>query len=792
MKRLNIKMLRDIKKNLSQFITIFLMVMIGVMAYSGIEAYMDGMAKTADKFYSENNLQDLNVMGVNLTKDDLENIKKIDNVKDAERKLSVTGTTDNEKTLLINFIESNNISKFYVIEGEEFDLDKSGVWLDDFYAIENNIKVGDTILVKYEEMELSEKVLGLINVPDHLYDVRDESELYPDRKEFGFAYLSVNEITESYIKSLAMKEMNIDDINIFDMYVPDFNYKDYLIFNYIMVDVDNTEKTDEVKNAIEDNIENAKAIINIEDTSSYVTYQGEIDEGKTYVGVFSGLFLFIAMLSVITTMTRVVKKQRVQIGTLKALGFSDKKIIIHYIGYGFWISVFASIVGLILGYFVIGKTFIDLEMAFFEIPNGRPDMGLQSYIVAVLVVLVVSLITYITGRKILKENPAETLRNKIPNVKAKSLNITTKGVFKNLGFSSKWNLRDIIRNKMRTFMGVAGVVGCCMLIVCALGMLDSMNFFVKLQFETLYNFDYKLNIKENISDIDLNELYNEYGECTSQTLGIEIKDEDGKREANNIFVTDAKDYVRFVDRKNKIIEKPTDDGVFVTYKLAENKGYKMGDEITWHIYGDDTYYTSKIVGFNKDPQNQNVTMTRKYLESLGIEYKPNALYTNADLSNTKEIKNVETIQDIESLKEGMTGMLSMMKTMLVLIISIAVLLGGIIIYNLGILSFSEKQYQFATLKVLGFKDKKIKNIFIKQNNWIAVVSIIIGLPLGYYLTDWLFKTAIEEHYDFGASITITTYVISAIGTFVVSYLVSKFLARKIKNIDMVSSLKGNE
>ena len=792
MKRLNIKMLRDIKKNLSQFITIFLMVMIGVMAYSGIESYMDGMKKTADVFYSENNLQDLNVMGANFTKDDLENIKKIDNVKDAERKLSVTGTTDNDKTLLINFIESNNISKFFVVDGEEFDVNKSGVWLDNFYAIENNIKIGDKILVKYEEMELSEKVLGFINVPDHLYDVRDESELYPDRKKFGFAYLSVNEITEEYIKKLAMKEMDIDDVNIFDMYVPDFDYKDYLIFNNIMVDVDNTENTDKVKNEIEDNIENAKAIINIEDTSSYVTYQGEIDEGKTYVGVFSGLFLFIAMLSVITTMTRVVKKQRVQIGTLKALGFSDKKIILHYIGYGFWISILASIVGLILGYFVIGKMFIGLEMAFFEIPNGHPVIGIQCYIVAILVILAVSFITYITGRKILKENPAETLRNKIPNVKVKSLNITTKGILKKLGFSSKWNLRDIIRNKMRTFMGVAGVVGCCMLIVCALGMLDSMNFFVKLQFETLYNFDYKLNIKENVSDVDLENLYNEYGKCTSQSLGIEIKDKDGKREANNIFVTDAENYVRFVNRKNKIIDRPTDDGIFVTYKLAENKGYKIGDEITWHIYGEDEYYSSKIIGFNKDPQNQNITMTKKYLESLGIEYKPNALYTNVNLSNIKEIKNVETIQDKESLKEGMKGMLSMMKTMLVLIISVAVLLGGIIIYNLGILSFAEKQYQFATLKVLGFNDKRIKNIFIKQNNWIAIISIIIGLPLGYYLTNWLFKTAIEEHYDFGAEIAIATYIISAIGTFVVSYLVSRFLARKIKNIDMVSSLKGNE
>ena len=788
---LNRKMFRDIKNNLSQFITIFLMVAIGVMAYSGIEAYMDGMSKTADKFYKENNLQDLNVIGTNFTNEDLENIKKIDNVKDAERKLSVTGATDNDKTLLLNFIESNNISKFYVYEGEEFD-NESGVWLDYFYSQENNIKVGDIILVKYEDLVLHEKVRGLINVPDHLYDVRDESELYPDRKEFGFAYVSINEITEQYIKNKAMKEMNIENEEIFDKYVPDFNYKNYLIFNSVMVDVKNKNARNKVKNKIEDEIKNALAIINIEDTSSYVTYQGEIDEGKTYVGVFSGLFLFIAMLSVITTMTRVVKKQRTQIGTLKALGFNNRKILFHYIGYGLWISLFASIAGLVLGYFFIGKTFINLEMSMFEIPNGKPSMNMSSYLVAIIVVFIVALITYITGRSILKENPAETLRNKIPSVKSKSINITKKGLFSKLRFESIWNIRDILRNKMRTFMGFVGVVGCCMLIVCALGMLDSMNFFVDLQFKTLYNFDYKLNIKSDVKDNELTELYDKYGKNTSQTLGIEIKNKDGEREANNIFVTDANNYVRFVDRKNKIISKPKDNGVFVTYKLAETKGYKIGDKITWHIYGDKKYYTSKIIGFNKDPQNQNVTMTKTYLESLGLEYKPDAIYTNSDLSKVKEIKNIETIQDINALKDGMTNMLSMMKTMLVLIIVVAVLLGSIIIYNLGILSYSEKQYQFATLKVLGFKDSQIKKIFIKQNNWIAIASIIVGLPTGFYLTDWLFKTAIEEHYDFGASINISTYIISAIGTFVVSYLVSKFLARKIKNIDMVSSLKGNE
>ena len=785
------KRIRDIKKNLSQFITIFLMVLIGVMAYSGIEAYMDGMKNTADKFYTENNLQDLNVVGTNFTENDLETIKGIENVKDAERKLSVTGTTDNDKILLLNFIESNNISKFYIVNGEEFDVNTSGIWLDEFYAKENNIKVGDIVLVKYEGLELKEKVLATINVPDHLYDTKDESELYPNRKDFGFAYLSINEITEDYIKSKVMEEMNITDEIVFDKSFANFNYKDYLKFNSIMVDVDDTSETDKVKNEIEDNVKNAMAIINIEDTSSYLTYQGEIDEGKTYVGVFSGLFLFIAMLSVITTMTRVIKKERVQIGTLKALGFSNTKILLNYMGYGFWISLFAVIVGLILGYYFIGNVFISLEMSFFEIPNGQPVMNVGSFIVAILVVLCICIITYFTGRSILKENPAETLRTKIPNVKNGSLNITKKGIFKSLNFSSKWNLRDIIRNKMRTFMGIVGVVGCSMLIVCALGMLDSMNHFIDLQFTDLYNFDYKLSLKENINEDELKILEDKYGSKTSKTYGIEIKDGE-VRESNNILITEADNYLRFVNKKDKYITIDRDDGVYVTYKLAETKGYKLGDKITWHIYGDDKYYTSEIVGFNKDPQNQNVTMTRAYFESLEMNYIPDTIYFKGDLSNIKEIQNVSTIQDIESLKDGMDNMLSMMKTMLVLIIIIAILLGVIIIYNLGILSYTEKQYQFATLKVLGFNDKKIKNIFIKQNNWIAVISIIIGLPLGYYLTDWLFKTAIEEHYDFGASITPRTYLIAALGTFIISYIVSRILAKKIKNIDMVTSLKGNE
>ena len=785
------KMIRDIKQNLSQFITILLMVFIGVMVYSGIESYMEGMKRTASNFYGEYNLQDLNVMG-ELSKENIDTIKEISNVKNAEGKLNVNGVLENDDdiTLSMNFIEENEISKFYIVDGESFNKETKGMWLDNFFAEENNLKIGDTLKIKYDGYVFEEKIVGFINVPDHVYDVKDESQLYPDHKAFGFSYLSVNEL-EGFIKNKVMKEANITNESIFNQVFSNFNYKDYIKYNYIMVDAENKEKSNDVKNSIEEKIDNV-AVINIEDTASYKQYQGEIEEGETYIGVFSGLFLFIALLSVVTTMNRVVKKQRLQIGTLKALGFKQRKIIMHYIGYSFWISLIAALLGLVAGRYFIGNVFIGLEMSFFEIPNGVPIIKNDSYVVAALVVLCVSFVTYLSTRKILKEKTADTLRNEIPSVKSKTLNITTMGIFKKMSFNTKWNIRDMFRNKARTITGIVGVAACAMLIVCSLGMMNSMNYFIDLQFNRIFNFEYKLSLKSDVSTENLKKLTDKYGDNTSQSLYVEIKDNEGNIESNNIFVTDCKDYVRFVDDKDQFINVDKDDGVYVTYKLAKTKGYNIGDEISWHVSGSNKYYTSKIVGFNKDPQNQNVTMTRKYMESLDIEYKPDSLYTNIDLSGNKDIEGVTVISNIDKLKEGMDGMLQTMKTMIVLIIVIAIVLGSVIIYNLGILSYTEKRYQFATLKVLGFKDKQIQKIFIKQNNIVAVISIILGLPAGFYLTDWIFKTAIEESYDFGAHINIQSYVIAAIGTFVISYVVSKILAKKIRKIDMVTSLKGNE
>lgn len=764
MRKLSKKRLRDIRQNKMQFFNIFMMVFLGVFVFAGIHAYMDGMEKSANNYYNNNNFQDIWLSGKNFSNEDLEKVKNTENVKDAERMLTINTELENKDdvTLDTNFIESNNIAKMYVVDGEEFSKDKKGIWFDSYLAKNLDLKVGDEITVTYQNMKITEKIVGLVNTPDHVYFVKDDTEIFPTHKNYGFIYLSINELPQG---------------------MPE-------IYNQIIVDVDNTDKIQETKADLENNIKSAIAVTDRESSVSYKGYNSEIEEGTTYSGVFTFLFLFIAVLSVTTTMNRFVKKQRTQIGTLKALGFKNKKITKHYVGYGFIISLIASVAGLFAGKFALGGFFLNMEMSYFEVPVYNTVLIPVVYVLAIAVVILITLVTYLSCRSILKESAVEALRLEVPKVKKTKFDLTTKGIFKKASISTRWNLRDIGRNKGRSLMAIVGITGCTMLMLCAFGMMDTMKSYLSWEFDKISNFEYKLSLSNNYTDEQFANITEKYGNQTSESFGIEIKNGD-KKETNTLTVNDATDKLKYTNHNKEYIDLQ-DDGVYITEKLSEKYDLKVGDEITWHIFGDDNWYICKIVGLNRDPQNQQLNMSRKYYESLGLKYRADVVYTDEDLSDTKTIDGVDTIQSLTTLKQGMESMLETVQTMIVLLIVVSAILGFVIIYNLGILSFTEKQYQFATLKVLGFKDKQIKNIFVKQNLWLTVVGIIFGLPLGFWMLDYIFKSALGDNYDFNAYINLVSYLYATVGSFVVSVVVNKVLSRKVKKIDMVSSLKGNE
>ena len=824
---LNKKILRDIWKNKSQFITIFLMVFLAVFAFAGVHAYMDGMKESSKVYYKNQNLQDIWLTSENFDKDKLEEIKNIDNVKDVERILTIkSNVIDSERftnkntnkpisdlVIECNFIESNNINKMYLVEGEEYSREKKGLWLDYYLAKNIGIKVGDELELSIEGNNFKEKVLGLVEVPDHVYFIKDESAIFPDHMDFGFAYLSINEFPKDYIYNKALESDEVQDaiknlkelkdtlskygikdysnipsqitsqidgiekidlskaLDLLDNYKEhkeefikaldkDFNLEDSYIFPYAIVDVEDEGKVDDTQNDIKGNIDGIITATLRDDDLSYDGYKREAEEGETYSGVFSGLFVFIAILSVVTTMNRFVKRERTQIGTLKALGVKRGKITRMYVNYGLFISIIASVLGIVFGNLIIGNFFLEMEMVYYEIPYYNIVTIPLVYEVAVGIVIVITLVTYLSCRKILREPAAEALRIERPKVKVKENSFTTKKEFNKLSLSTKWNIRDVARSKARTIMALVGIAGCTMLVVTAFGMFDSLKAYVAWEFETINNFEYKLSLSTDYTNKQYDDIISKYGNNTSQTVGIEFKNNDDLV-IKPLTINDSNGLLQVTDHaKEPFIMK--DDGLYITEKMSQVNNLKIGDIVEWHIVGSDNWYKTKIVGLNRDPQAQSFNCTKTFFDTLNEEYKADSVYTNNDLSNIKEIAGVNTIQTKKNLEDGMNSMLNTMYSLIFVLIAVSIILAVVIIYNLGILSFTEKEYQFATLKVLGFKYKKIKKIFIKQNIWIGIFAIIIALPLGNYMTDYIFKNAIGDSYDFEAMIKPITFIFSAI------------------------------
>ena len=759
---LNKKLFRDLWRHKGQFFTIFLMVFIGMMAFSGIHGYMDGMDISAKNYYKNNNLQDLWVTNTDISDANLKSLKNLRYVKDVNRAYVFHSKLKGYKdvTLETNVLEKNTISKMYVVKGEGFSSQSKGVWMDSYLADYLKIHVGDTLKLDVSGQTVKLKVKGLINTPDHVYFVKDSTEIFPTHTNYGYIYVSSSTFSKEVLHGLD---------------VP---------FNKAYVDVDSNKNVESVKKKLQDDFDFI-SVIDRKDTFSYAGYQSEVEEGQTYAPVFTGIFLMIAVLSVMSTMNRFVRQQRVQIGTLKAIGFSNGKIYMHYIGFGFMISLIAGVLGVLIGYYTIGTMFINMELSYFEVPNMNTFLSPIVWKMLIGVVGGISLVSYLSSRKILKESASQALRLEAPKIKVGKLDWSLK--FQKCKLSTRWNLRDISRNKGRTIAACVGIVGCTMLLVCSFGLWDTIESYMDWEYKTINSYAYKVSLNADYTDAQYNHLIDLYGSSTSQTKSIEFKNAK-KKYTESLLVSDGKGKLNATDHNQKVM-KLKSNGIYLTEKLAKKYNVKVGDKIQWHILNDSTWHTSKVVGLNRDPQQQQFTMTKKYYEKKEFSYRADSLYTN---KHAKKLDGVSKVSSIGSIRKGMEDMMATMRSVMVLLIVFAILLGSVILYNLGVLSFTEKQVQFATLKVLGFKDKQIEEIFVKQNTWIMLVAICIGLPLGYGLLAYIYTNAIGDTYDFSAVVDFISYVYAIVGTILVSFVMNKLLARKIKKIDMVSSLKSGE
>ena len=735
------KMFRDIKNNLSQFLAIFLMIFLGVFVYVGIGSEIEGMNVNSENFYKETNMPDLWVSG-SFTDNDLTNI-----ADKTSKKLTVFGNIVNkDKTdLEINFINNDDVSSLYVIDGKEFNYDSDKIWFDSELAHNLNYEVGDKVTINFNGTEITKEIAGLVMNPEHVYAVKDASQVFPSHDDYGFIYISS--------KYYPLGENNI-------------------VYNYVLID---TDKPKEVKKDIE-NMSNVISVTDREANTSYAMFRTEIDSHKTYAGVFPVIFLFIAVLSVITTMNRIVKNQRTEIGILKALGFKKSKIIWHYTFYGFIISLLAVILGHILGQTLLGNYILTLESTYFSLPVLTAEINYGYFVISAFIIFLVVLATYFSCFKELEGVAAETLRPKAPK-KLKHTWIEKQHIWHHLKFKTQWNLRDVFRSKARSLMAIIGVAGSTMLVVCAFGMLNTLDNFISWQYDDIYHFKNQINLNTpGVIDSSLED----YG--TTSSMGIEIKNEGPE----SLTIDDSGKYITYTDyNKEKISLK--NEGVMITEKLADKYNLKVGDNITFKIYGTNSWHTLEVTQINRAPSAQNVTISKETYESLGYTYIPSVVYTNEKVSD-----DFGTVYSKEVLRENSSTMLNTMSSVIVIMIIAALLLGAVVIYNLGILSYTEKIRELATLKVLGFNSKNVGKVLKQQNLWLSIIGVIIGLPLGYKLVDIIFSTVMGYSFDIMPVVNISSYVIAFICILLMALFVNVLLNKKVKKLDMVTSLKAAE
>ncbi|MFD1400903.1 ABC transporter permease [Robinsoniella peoriensis] len=748
------KMLRDMKNNKMQFISIGLMTFLAIFVYAGIGSEWYTFQKGMDSYYSETHLADIWLYGKSFTESDVSNLRKTDVVTDASKRLYLKGTADlsGEPELEILLMDEDKISSCKVIRGESFDPAADGIWLSDKFAETRGLAAGDTLDMQVEGIVISKKILGIMISPEYVYaSASFDSMANPEI--IGVVYGGMDLLPQGFPK----------------------------VYNQIAALLSTTDYQ-KAEEQIEKQLDGTyNVFLSRDGQGSYQQFREEILQNKAMGDLFPFVFIAVALLTILTTMSRMINNQRTQIGTLKALGFKDRKIMRHFICYGTIPSLAGALLGLILGPVTLTPLFFQMQSGMYSLPPLTVILLPQAVLMAAAAVAACSLVTWLACNKILKEKPADALRTKPPKI-SKHMWFEQTAWWKRTGFDFQWNLRDTLRSKVRSIMAIVGITGCMSLLTCALGMVDSLNNINDWKYGQLTQYRNKVLLTEDLTASDM-----PYPGETIQEGSIELR-ANGIKKTTGITVLEPESSLTVFTDSRRNEQKLPVNGVSISFHMADILNVDVGDEVSWHLYGESKWVESKIKAIYRDPVAQGITLYRDYFEEQGGNYQPTSFLTKANIDPDAVSY---TVWNIERLKSSVTEMMDTMYSIIYIMVAAAVLMAVVVLYNLGVLSFTEKLREFATLRVLGFKSEKIRLLMLRQNIWLSALGLVPGYLLGKWIID-LMCGMLGDNFDMMTKISMLSIGISVAITMIVSVGVNILFSRKVKDIDMVSALKGAE
>ena len=760
------KLFRTLWKYKAQFISMVIMVALGVGVFLGFNVEWYSLEVNTREIYEATGFADFRIYSdKGFGPEDLEAVKGIGGVDDATRFLSLNvSVKDDTDTLALTVSENMDVSGVLVTEGEPYSAeDPDGFWLSDSYAAANGIKIGDPLTLTYQTVTVAGTVKGLVKSSEYLICLPDSTQMMPDYTSYGFVYISPV-MLDNAIPAL---------------------YKMMIGSLYHQINVKSSLDKAAFVEAADKALGSTRLILSKDETVSWAEAQGEVNEGKTMASILPVLFLAIAILTMVTTMHRICASEKTQIGTFKALGFKDRRILVHYSAYALIIGLMGTVLGIAIGY-GLGWFIMNPDGAmgtYIDMPSWTLYAPRFTWYVLIAIIAFLTFIGFLSVRKMLQGTAADALRPYSPK-RMKHLRFEETKRFKRLGFGTKWNLRDCVRHKARSLMTLFGIVGCMVLLVGGLGMKDTMDAFLDVFYEKAINYTTRVNLDgENMTPEEGKALAESLEGDWAAERAIQIGDRGYSLEIYSV----THDKVRFADTDMRIVPL-TDDGVYICSRIAREYSLKAGDELSFSPYDSNEHYTVPVAGV-LDSMTEGIFMTDAFADRTGISYTVSSVFTDAaEIPDDPHILNKQSKQ---SIMDSFDVFMDLMNKMIWLLVIAAVILGIVVLYNLGVMSYTERYREMATLKVVGFKDSKIGRLLISQNLWLTVLGILIGVPAGIGVLQYLL-TALASEYELKLVLGLPTWLVSILLTFGVSLLVGLMVARKNRHIDMVAALKTAE
>lgn len=546
----------------------------------------------------------------------------------------------------------------------------------------------------------------------------------------------------------------------------------------------------------------------------YAEYKDNADRLSAIASAFPVFFFLIAALVSLTTMTRMVEEHRLQIGTLKALGYGNRDIMAKFLVYGTLASLAASVAGLALGFTMFPTIIYNAYSSLYNLPDLIKSFYPSYSIISIIVALICTTLTaWIAARVELRSNASVLMRPKAPKSGQRILLERVTFVWKRLSFVQKVTARNLFRYKQRMFMTVFGVAGCTALILTGFGLKDSIGSIAPQQFGTIMKYDALVALHEDAS-ADARDAYEQLitGE-SSITGSLSVAQETMKAHSSGVNDQDVhlfipasvdaiSDYVELRDRVSGEKRMLSDEGAIISEKLAKLYGLEPGDLLSV-VDKDNETFKIKVAGITENYVMHYVYMTPAYYSSVfGQEPVFNTELLNYTTHDKAwEDKFGEKLTDNEGVAAVSfsssvgTAFDDTMKSMdvvtLVLIVSAAAL-AFVVLYNLTNINVSERIRELSTIKVLGFYDKEVTLYIYRENLLLSLLGIVAGSGLGIILHSFVLNTAELDATMFAPIIKWPSYVYAALLTLLFSGIVMAFMHIKLKRIHMIEALKSVE